>query len=534
MINRFFYQGRRNSGLHLAFDPNIHEQRIAVYHYLMPEQEINAVGHFAHCKISRGNIGSWVGWNRPSVEYLRNQISRASLDNHTIEWWTQHRVGVYDDFLEWSQTLYDAILNKWDMCETCESWYCPDPNNEEAHFDCPNCGYENRQRDQMITMEIRSSVNCERVVELIEACDMCEEDVITEHYSCEYSGQLCEDPDLMLNGDDYMYCESHFDDVFTYCNVCDGVIRHDASWGTQEHDTLCHECYIDGGGCDCESCDPRSSRNRRAGVIQSWDYRPHLQFHPPVPTNPKKPLYIGLELEISFGNYDWQSNLGCWYNEGIDQDLIYIKSDSSVSQGCEFVTHPMEPRWALKNFPFEKFNQLITNEWLQARESHDSAGTHIHMNKEAFTQAHLWKFLQVHYRLPKFLRVLGGRGDTGYASFGQADNERQRKDLMKIVKEKDKGQNYDRYCAVNLRNEHTVELRYPASGTSEPAIRKNIELALALYEFSDFITVEDVKDGAIDDPGYLLHWIRSNDYPALTDWIDTRIPKPRQLKARTV
>ncbi len=534
MIHRFYYS-TTTPDANLAFDTSLANESnrsIRIFYYVQTI-EIDTSAHFHHWRIAGNNAGSWVGWTNPSVQYLRRNLLDARLDGHSINQHISGRELATEQFNEWSQALYDHIMDLWSPCGLCHDWNCPDTDNEDEHSACENCGHENLNRWGHNTIELQSSQFCGNTVEELDTCSQCEDMAVDGLATCEYSGSLMANTDHAMTGPDgYWYCEDHWHETFYMCSDCE-VTEHVDDVYEYHGYSLCETCYEERGGCTCEACDPRPrGRRRPSSVINSWDYRPHLIFHPSVPTNPKKPLYIGMELEISFRGYEWKCELSGWYNHGIDKDLIYIKSDSSVQSGAEFVTHPMEPRWALKNFPFDKFDDLINDDALLAHESHSSAGTHIHMNKEAFTTAHLWKFLQIHYRMSHFLKLLGGREDTGYASF-QNDTDRMRKDLLKIVKEKDKGQNYDRYAAVNLRNEHTIELRYPASGCSSKSIKKNIELALALYEFSDYVSIEDVRNGAIDDAGYFLEWITAGNYEHLQAWIEERLPTPKKLKERS-
>ena len=179
-------------------------------------------------------------------------------------------------------------------------------------------------------------------------------------------------------------------------------------------------------------------------------------------------------------------------------------------------------------------------EWLSelekhARETHHSTGTHIHVNKEAFTPTHLWKFMQIHFRLADFCGLVGGRGtEANYGalkSLSRNGPDKQRKDLMKIVKKKGAINDYDRSIGLNVQNEYTIEMRYMRGGTSVHEMKKNIEWALALYEFSDELQVRYVRDGVIDDPGYMLQWIkdRKDRFPNLLQWIEARTPQPKSL-----
>ena len=477
-------------------------------------------------RVQRTNVGGWVGQANPSWEYLYTQLMPAWTGSQNIGQLIAADPDRRPELESWARIIFDITMRLFPFCEMCEVWACAIPNNPDEHRPCANCEEPSSPRTRR-TVSVYSVEDCNQLVSASSTCNSCIDNFINEEEltECVYGGRWMEAGDYYLSPYNEAHCAHHWNMFWTECASCGEVIAND-----ETYDNMCHTCFLDEGGCDCEECMPSLSARQR-GVVRAWDYRPELNFHPPTPTNPKKPLYIGVELETSFAGRSWRDGLSTWYRHEVDEDLIYIKSDSSVENGIEIVTHPFEPRWGLKNFPFEAFDSLIDT--YNARESHQSCGTHVHMNKEAFTTAHLWKFMHVHYRLPGFLKILGGREDGTYARFDDTDMTVMRQDMMRIVKEKDKGQDYERYVAVNLRNQHTVELRYPASGTSSFLIKKNIQLALALYEFSDYLTVTDVKDGALDDPGYLVHWIRSNDYPELAEFMQRYIPQERKLKERT-
>lgn len=318
------------------------------------------------------------------------------------------------------------------------------------------------------------------------------------------------------NGEAVM-CATCQEDEVAYCTECERDIWTPNTAYNWDYE----QCY------DC--------RNRFANVIRSWNYRPELNFHPLPPENGGT-LYIGMELEVSF---DVSQNGRKWAAEHLHdhEDLLYCKEDSSVNSGFEVVTHPMQPDWAMENFPFQAFQKGIEGYGLKLTDG--STGTHIHMNKEAFSPAHLWKFLQIHMKLPDFCGTVGGRGtDAGYGSFRRNGGNFlgvDRRTLLEIAKKKGKWDNPERYIAVNLRNEYTLELRYMRGGSAPKEIKKNIQWAKALYDFSNYIDVRDVREGALENPGYLLWWIgeHKEELFHLYDWIQTRIPQPTALRERS-
>ena len=282
----------------------------------------------------------------------------------------------------------------------------------------------------------------------------------------------------------------------------------------------------------CTNCFTNARNPSR--FIQSWNFRPMLEFYPEIPTDPLRPLYIGLELEMSWPGWqsEYKESANDWLEELTnDQELLYVKSDSSVSNGFEVVTHPMEPKWALDNFPFEFFQRAIN---LGARADHHSCGTHIHVSKAAMTTAQVYKLLQLHLNLKDLCGTVGERGTTStYASW---DNTNAIKANLKEIAVK-KGQAFgsaERYVPVNVRNEETLELRYMAGSIDPEKIRKNIEWVQALYDFTEYITIEDVKNGVLNSQNYLLGWVLNGNYPSLANFLSSRVMIPTGMPERSV
>jgi hypothetical protein len=264
--------------------------------------------------------------------------------------------------------------------------------------------------------------------------------------------------------------------------------------------------------------------------LNNYTFKPRTVFFPNDPPISERPLYIGLEVEVSFGG-SYSSVLRDWI-PNLDPRLVYAKSDISITGGIELVTYPFSPTWAKENFPLDSWDLLISEHG--ARPTHSSCGTHIHKSKSAFTQAHLWKILHLHSQIPAFLGQLGGRGTgANYGSFNPGqENEKQHR--LEFVKDKTRGYQWglDRSRAVNLLPRDTIELRYPRGGCASNEVGKNIDLAQALYDFTDYVNIKDARDGAFDDAGFFMKWIQSGDYPYLIKWMAAEITTPQDLRAR--
>lgn len=411
------------------------------------------------------------------------------------------------------------VIERWDaanpICEVCDQRHEAALNTpeEERHFDCDECGdthfyltrvFVGLLHDGGGSTELILCENCSQDSDLVGNCYECGDMICPECSPAPESGSL--------------HCRSCFDNNFSFCDNCGEYRYYDGFTHNDMDESFCSQCW----------------REVQAGPgeIQSWNYRPNYVFHPDMPQDATKPLYIGMEVEVSLDHhYSPTSTPVVEWRNNTPEDLIFFKSDSSVTNGFEMVTHPMQPEWALKNMPWGWLDMLAA----YAKPTDESTGTHIHVNKEAFTPTHLWKFMQIHFRLADFCGLVGGRGTTAaygkLVSSSRSGPQKQRKDLMSIVKKKGAIQDYDRSIGLNVQNEYTIEMRYMRGGTSVAEMKKNIQWALALYEFSDQLKVRYVRDGVIDDPGYLMQWIkdRKDRFPELLQWIEARLPQPKPL-----
>jgi hypothetical protein len=347
-----------------------------------------------------------------------------------------------------------------------------------------------------------------------------EDDDVSDEFECELCGRQSPNAYDFTQRSEMLICFSCEED-WAWCGSCERDINtstENYNWDYEE----CYQCY----------------ERRYSDWLQEWDFRPMLSFHP-MPPQGAHPLYIGMELEVSW-NYKQASMR--WLDKHMPnhQDLLYAKEDSSVNNGFEVVTHPMQPDWALKNFPFSAFQDGIENFGMKLTDA--STGTHIHMNKDAFTPAVLWKFLQIHMKLPEFCGIVGGRGtEAGFGSFNPRRHQGanflgvDRRQLLEIAKKKGKFDNPERYVAVNLRNEYTLEMRYMRGGVAPKEIKKNIQWAKALYDFATYLDIQDVREGALANPGYLLWFINDHEdeWPELVNWISKEIPRPIALRERS-
>lgn len=454
-------------------------------------------------------VASLVGRTAPSVEYFMTRlpsISSLFSEHSTFQpsgeaLYTEVRRTARRPFIEWATQVFDALMAIWPLCGMC-SPECHLP--ADLHEECEHCA-ELIQPGNSWTLMTQDEGE-----QLL--CHGCYNS--TDLISCQYCGNF------------WSTMPDDWDEEYDECYECSSN-RSVMSCCGHGYRGAAPRYYP-----EVDMCEQCSDNTHYLSPVHNWDYRPDLVFHPSYPETANH-LYIGMEFEVSFdGSRYRDEHHTAYWREHLPEDLIYVKHDSSVSNGYEIVTHPMNPRWALENFPFEAFESLVQH--YGANETNESTGTHIHMNKDAFTSAQMWKMIQLHDRLPEFCQLVGGRKSTRWGSF-EGDMKVQREAAMEIAKAKGKTSGYyQRYIALNLRPEYTMELRYPRGGIAVSEIKKNMEWAQALYDFTNFVTVEDVRNGVMDDQGYFLWWLQEkrDAYPHLMEWIDKRVPMVKAIQRK--
>jgi len=228
-------------------------------------------------------------------------------------------------------------------------------------------------------------------------------------------------------------------------------------------------------------------------LIQSYSYRPITSFKylsSELKSNTEIP-FLGIELEV-------ENKLNKLKNElmaqQIDSSHLYFKNDGSLSNGFEIVTHPLSFNWIQANA--DKFESMLTELKNNGFNSYDSntCGMHIHISKKAFGTWQLYRFMKFFAENKSFIVSISQRKIDQLKKW--ANIEDNGNDEL-IYKAKKKDGNNSRYCAINLQNHSTIEIRIFRGTLNYNSFMKNIEFVNALFcytnEFSE-CTIQGFKE----------------------------------------
>ena len=270
----------------------------------------------------------------------------------------------------------------------------------EEKLICSHCGAE-------ITDDNYSMVNGQIV------CSDC-----VERYccTCDRCGATIFDSDAY--GDEYTnLCRYCYDNYYTRCETCDALVHVDDAYHYNNSD-YCSECYHD-----------IANEN---SAIKEYGYKPEPVFYG------ESQRYFGIELEIDGAGKDSNNAREILDIGNEDGEHIYIKSDGSLDDGMEIVSHPMTLDYH-KNYCWAEIMKKAVSLGYRSHQT-STCGLHIHVNRICFGENR-------EEQDEVISRVLYFVEHHGYEN------------SPKAIMDKAKKGNFGRYAAVNLCNYSTIEFR---------------------------------------------------------------------------
>ena len=269
-------------------------------------------------------------------------------------------------------------------------------------------------------------------------------------------------------------CEECLDEHTVICSHCEARIWNDDNSGSDSR-PLCSRCYdyyysrCSDCGClilnedalyfddddDTPFCESFYEKNEDRAYLHDYYYKPEPIFYG------DKKRYFGVELEIDCGGKDYNNAKTLSEVANKINNHIYIKTDGSLDEGMEIVTHPMTLDYHINNMMWlQLINTAITLGYLSHKT--DTCGLHIHVNRDSFGDtvekqdeciSRVLFFVEKFWtELLKFSRRTEYQINRWAARYGYKHNP---KELLDHAKK----DNYSRYTSVNITNYHTIEFR---------------------------------------------------------------------------
>ena len=238
--------------------------------------------------------------------------------------------------------------------------------------------------------------------------------------------------------------KSCFEDYYVTCNRCGRLIRADFA------------CYADDDADQCcPLCDECAYVRNQESAVHAYDYRPEPIFYG------SGLRHFGVELEIDGAGRSSSHAQKLLETANAEHAHLYIKTDGSLDDGLELVTHPMTLEYHMNDMPWaEVLSEARTLGYLSHKAC--TCGLHVHISRKAFgiteeeqetAIARLVYFVEKFWpEVLRFSRRTQNQADRWAARYGAKLTP---EDTKKHLKDTCMG----RYMAVNLVNYNTVEIR---------------------------------------------------------------------------
>jgi hypothetical protein len=336
-------------------------------------------------------------------------------------------------------------------------------------------------------------------------------------YYCPTHSATCNQCDLVLPTNcatyinTYYYCEDCRDNHFSYCDSCNEYVD---SVSDYEGDYLCAYCLDSHGAVWCDYCDSWEAQlcdqNYDPEDLENWNNQTYegimnYSFKPRRPdffmgstdSNDLR-LFYGMELEVESMDNSMSDGMGI-IKDSLG-DLVYFKADGSLERGYELVTFPFSFNYYSEAFDFgflPKLQELGYRSW-----SAGTCGLHVHISRTGFVSSgHIWKFAQLILSNQYAWGKLAGRSQSRWASFDLEQNG-----IMKVLK----GEKFpERYCAVNLTNTDTIEVRIFRGSLNERRVRSAIESIDCAIQYTQALSVHEINQGALKFARF-ADWVNIN------------------------
>lgn len=276
-------------------------------------------------------------------------------------------------------------------------------------------------------------------------------------------------PDL-----EFPLCYDCYYDNYTTCRHCGALIRNASAYYDDNDEAYCGECY---------------AVYANVRVIRNYGYKPEPIFYG------SGSRFFGVELEIDGAGTDEENAADILEEGNGSAEHIYIKTDGSLNEGLEIVTHPMTAEYHRSTMPWEAITRkAVSLGYLSHKTS--TCGLHVHVNRtslgedeeeQELTISRILFFVEKFWNeLLRFSRRTQNQVERWAARYGYRDKPQ---DIMEHAKTGCGG----RYTCVNILPEDTVEFRIFRGTLKSNTIIATVQLVDKICTAAYFMSDDEIE-----------------------------------------
>ena len=223
-------------------------------------------------------------------------------------------------------------------------------------------------------------------------------------------------------------------------------------------------------------------------------------------THPEKNLYIGFELEVEFplSNFDEMNEISDYIEYKYDE-ILCCKWDSSLNNGCEFISHPIHVELYENGYMESVLTKLLGDLSKYGGVVSSTTGLHFHVSRKGFSRnGFSRRLLCLMTNFREELMKHSGRFDYRL----EGDGERSRFNYCQFpaltlsnINTNELAITRGHRTALNCANDDTIEFRFFAATLSVKDFLKRVSIVINLVRASNNESVHNVSIKTII-PGY--------------------------------
>lgn len=279
-----------------------------------------------------------------------------------------------------------------------------------------------------------------------------------EIYNCDNCNEMTPATEATRISGGENYCNDCLNNVTFNCDNC-GEYFHENNYGSDGCCESCEESYDDDDDSDRSRCENHPKVNDHGDSKE-------LVFIDSANLTRKTPLF-GIELEVEFKGTDTEEAMDNVVDEA--WTLFHLESDGSLTNGFEMVSDALPLSEHLNRD--DRYKQLFANLSKNTFRSHDvsTCGLHVHISRKYLKEDEIKFICDFVANNRQFFKKLARRNENGYCIY---------KDYKRNKEEN------ERYSAINLQNEDTLEFRIFKGTLKLESFMSSIELVDAVYQFA--------------------------------------------------